>query len=346
MLTLEQINQIEQIIGYVFKNKYLLQQAFIRKSYSSENGGQDNEVIELIGDNALGLAVVRIMMKKFGMITEDEERSPRYFQTKYGEGKFTDIKKDLVNKKALSKAMDSLGFHNYLIMGKGDIKQKRQNDRSVKEDLFEAIIGAVTLDCDWDMDVITCVVKNMIDFDAHFNNDLDKNQNYVGAVQEFYQANRMGLPSYQYMSGFDCAIGESTKNTYNRGEGPVKCQLVSGNIHYNGYGYSNAEAKEKCAECFLCGLINNNTYALELIIAAIGEPDENEAIRQLNELSQKKLISKPIYTFEQEYDDSNNIQWKCTCLVEECRRRYSNYASSKKEAQRLSAYDALLDLTE
>lgn len=112
-------SKIEQTIGYTFENKDLLQQAFVRKSYSEEHGGQNNEVLEFIGDKALDFAVVRIMMEQFGIITEDKEwsefklRNPKHFQTRYGEGKFTDIKQDLVKKQALSKAMDSLGFQNY-----------------------------------------------------------------------------------------------------------------------------------------------------------------------------------------------------------------------------------------
>ena len=67
--------KIEKTIGYEFKNKDLLQQAFVRKSYSEEHGGQNNEVLEFIGDKALDFAVVRIMMERFEIITEDKEWS-------------------------------------------------------------------------------------------------------------------------------------------------------------------------------------------------------------------------------------------------------------------------------
>lgn len=199
-----ELGKIKHTIGYEFENKDLLQQAFVRKSYSAEHGGQNNEVLEFIGDKTLDLAVIRIMMERFGTITEDKDynefklRNPKYFQTKYGEGKFTDIKQDLVKKKALSKSMDALGFHQYLIMGQGDIKQNRQNDTSVKEDLFEAIVGAVAIDSDWNFDNITEVVENMIDFDAYFENDFEDSQNYVGLVQEWFQSNEEELPHYQF----------------------------------------------------------------------------------------------------------------------------------------------------
>ena len=42
---------IQSQIGYYFNNLDLLQQAFTRRSYSEENGGENNEVLEFIGDN-------------------------------------------------------------------------------------------------------------------------------------------------------------------------------------------------------------------------------------------------------------------------------------------------------
>ena len=48
---------IENQIDYKFKNRDLLQQAFVRRSYSVENGGANNEVLEFIGDKALDFVV-------------------------------------------------------------------------------------------------------------------------------------------------------------------------------------------------------------------------------------------------------------------------------------------------
>lgn len=67
------LESIQNTIGYEFNNTDILQQAFVRRSYSEEYGGQNNEVLEFIGDKALDLAVIRIMMDEFGQITEDKE---------------------------------------------------------------------------------------------------------------------------------------------------------------------------------------------------------------------------------------------------------------------------------
>ena len=57
------LKEIQDRIEYRFRNQDLLLQAFTRRSYSEENGGSDNEILEFIGDRALDLAVTRILMR-------------------------------------------------------------------------------------------------------------------------------------------------------------------------------------------------------------------------------------------------------------------------------------------
>ena len=85
-------------------------------------------------------------------------------------------------------------------------------------------------------------------------------------------------------------------------------------------------------------------YIINIYKEAVGEAEEYESLRQINELVQKGLISKPKYAFEQEYDKDGNPIWTCTCSVEEVEESFVNTANSKKEAQRESAYEMLLYL--
>jgi ribonuclease-3 len=65
---------IQNRIGYEFKNLDLLQQAFVRRSYSQENGGENNEVLEFIGDKVLDLFVVKFLIEKYGcMLSEYDD---------------------------------------------------------------------------------------------------------------------------------------------------------------------------------------------------------------------------------------------------------------------------------
>ena len=57
---------IQDQIGYYFQNTDLLQQAFVRRSYAKEYGGEDNEILEFIGDTVLNLIVVKLLTEKYG----------------------------------------------------------------------------------------------------------------------------------------------------------------------------------------------------------------------------------------------------------------------------------------
>ncbi len=128
---------IQDQIGYVFANTDLLQQAFIRKSYSNEHGGQNNEVLEFIGDKVLDYVVVKLLCKKHGRIVLDSDF--KVYENDYSEGKLTEMKAKLVQKTNLAYRIRMLDLEQFLIMGGSDSKNNAQNEDSVQEDLFEAI---------------------------------------------------------------------------------------------------------------------------------------------------------------------------------------------------------------
>ena len=323
------VEKVCDTIGYRFSNQDLLLQAFTRRSYSEEMGGQNNEVLEFIGDKALDLAVIRILIEKFGMITEDKEycelklRNPKWFKTRRPEGAFTDIKKDLVEKKALARSKRELGFHKALIMGQGDIKSHVEEQDSVQEDLFEAIIGAVAVDCDWDMNTITDVVSNMINFDAYFNNE-GPETNYVGLLQEWCQNNGMDTPTYEYSFNGKCTIAELT------------LEVDGDTLNDIGAGDNNAEARMECA-LNMWDRLWEEGYIKSKYESAVGEPIREDALRQVNELVQKGIIEKPEYEFEEEHDEDGTF-WNCLLKSEEDPDPEWQFGDTKKEAQREAAY--------
>lgn len=336
-------HKIENAIGYHFQNEALIQQAFTRRSFSEENGGQNNEVLEFVGDKALDLAVIKILTDRFGTTTDDKRwkefklRSPKYFATKTKEGIFTDIKKDLVQKRSLAQAIDNLGFHLMFFIGEGDFKNDIYHQDSVKEDLFEAIIGAVTIDCDYDIETIVSVVETMIDFDEYFTNWSENNINYVGMLQEWLQNNESGVPAYRY------------EKAYYYGDDKYYCTvsltLPNGDEEsWRGEGESKSKARMDAAMNAYLDLEENGWIVSEYE-EEVGEPDENESLRQVNELVQKKLISKPNYEFTQGKDEYGDSYWTCKCTVKEIDDYYfTGEAYSKRDAQRQAAYYMLKHL--
>lgn len=168
--TNEIISNIEEKIGYRFSDKDTLVQAFVRSSYQRHTS---NEILEFFGDTALGLVIVKKMAESYTYNEYDPEWLRRINQksddkelnsilSDYNEGEMTEIKKTLVSTGALSAAIGELGLSDYLVMSNGDVKVGVDREPSVREDLFEAIVGAVALDSGWSIERLTEVVDRML----------------------------------------------------------------------------------------------------------------------------------------------------------------------------------------
>ena len=131
---------IENQIDYKFKNRDLLQQAFVRRSYSVENGGANNEVLEFIGDKALDFVVVQLLTEEYGYMASECDDFNRdecnEFYSECDEGELTEIKSKLVQRKNLAERIDMLGFADFLIMGKSDINGHAEEKDAVKEGII------------------------------------------------------------------------------------------------------------------------------------------------------------------------------------------------------------------
>ena len=331
--------RIQKKIGYKFSNKDLLFQAFIRRSFSNEHDCENNEVLEFIGDKALDLAVIRIMIEKYGKISEGSISKEfklsdcNFFKSKYDEGKFTDIKKDLVEGQSLAKSMDSLGLMDEVIMGRGEEKQKARDEGSVKEQVFEAILGAVALDCNWDMDQITEVAKNMIDFEDYFENKEKDMIGYVGKLEEWSRRNGNGVPEYKYSPFTD-----DDEKLY---QCDIKIQGVEEICL--GVGYDKLEAKREGAKEFYlsliqCGVITNK------YIDAVGDVDADRSIAQINELVQKGMLKKPDYEYIQGNDEDDENIWICTMHLHDLKKSITCKGKTKTEAKKCCTYMVLLYL--
>lgn len=324
------IKTIEETIDYSFENWHLLQQAFIRKSFSKENGGENNEVLEFIGDKVLDLIVVQVLDNEYGSITDGEWEE---YHSEKNEGKLTEIKKHLVDKTMLAHRIDLLDLGKYLLMGKGDIKNNIQDEPSVKEDLFEAIIGAVAIDSSYDMDKLYEVVTTMLDPLRYIQNGFDMDViNYIQEVQHWNQVYDGNIPRYEYSESND---------------GGYMCTIYISNPERSGYttyfvadGLSKGEARMNAAEYAYDYLYENDyLYDEDDYTEIVGEPDEDNAVSQLNILSTKGYFSTPDYEFEETYDEDGNPEWKCILTIDEYDYEIHNTASSKKEAKKLCAYE-------
>ena len=339
---------IQDQIGYNFHNEDLLQQAFVRRSYSKENGGEDNEVLEFIGDKVLDLIVIKLLAEKYGcFISDNKDFDPNEefdeFECSKNEAELTELKKKLVQKKTLADRITVLDLGNFLIMGKGDIQNNINEEISVKEDLFEAIIGAVALDSNWDMEALQDVVQIMLDPDSYFNEDIK--DNYVQFIQE-WTLKKYGMVPWYHFEKASQAVWyfpfDGISSPYN-GNPELKhtCLLKLGklDIIFRSFGTSKNESRKAVCALAYKELERNNM--LLSISDEIPNPNINDAINQLEILARRGYFSIPLYEFEQEYDNNGNPIWKCTCHITEITTYFCAKSSSKKQAKKQAAYQML-----
>lgn len=357
---------IENQIDYKFKNRDLLRQAFVRSSYAAENGGADNEILEFIGDKVLDMIVVQLLTEEYGYMAADcddfEQGEWNEFYSECDEGELTDIKKSLVQRKNLAERIDMLGFADFLIMGKSDIKNHVEEKASVKEDLFEAIIGAVALDCGWDMTVLRPVVEQLLEPDLS-----EEDENYIQLVQEWSLRKYGVLPLY-HVEKYNPCDWYSVKYLYNQpyrsspqnlymqssgGRNPrFQAYLKIGDFEFRipgfvdkrkvilGFGDTQKEAREDAARLAYECLKSNNL--LFTIRDEIDNPNMQDAISQLEILARRGYFEIPRYSFKERHDRDGNPVWHCRCVIGDIDETAVAESSVKKNAKKNAAYKMLM----
>lgn len=146
-------------LGYNFKNRELLEQAFTRRSYTEENpNSPHNEILELYGDSIVNQFVTKHIAQKTSKLSSTHT-------SQLTEGEFTELRKKFIGTKYLSKRIKTNNWHQHLQVSVGDEKQEVIQQESVQEALLEAIIGAIAVDSNWDMIILEKAVNNLLDLD-------------------------------------------------------------------------------------------------------------------------------------------------------------------------------------
>lgn len=116
-----------------YRNKDLIDQAFVHSSYVNEHKTDygDNERLEFMGD-----AVLQVY---------SAERLYR-IDPPLPEGLMSTRRANLVSEKALSQVVRENGLNEFLKLGAGEEKTGGRDRDSIIADMFEAFIGAVYLD--------------------------------------------------------------------------------------------------------------------------------------------------------------------------------------------------------
>ncbi|MDR1138410.1 MAG: hypothetical protein LBK70_00850 [Clostridiales bacterium] len=218
-----QIKAVESIIGYEFDNKALLVQAYTLRSYAEEHGGECNEVLEWIGDSFVYRFVTEMAFENYlevcceGLVSE------------HSEGWLSKWRQKFIGTKYLASRVDELGLakKSYFAMGKGDTSADIYSRLHIKENLLEALIGAIAVDCERDEKIIYNCLQVLLGFDNdeenlsgnHIDNpNIGGAGSYIAKVQEFFAKHE----HFVFSSWSDChpqsfmdsgLVGSSNKRT-------------------------------------------------------------------------------------------------------------------------------------
>ncbi|XOB42468.1 MAG: ribonuclease III [Candidatus Nealsonbacteria bacterium] len=135
---MKDISILEKKLNLDFKDKNLLTQAFVHRSYLNENLDfhlHHNERLEFLGDAVLELVVTEDLYQNY---------------PKKPEGELTNWRAALVNSKMLSKIAQELKFGDFVLLSKGQSKEFGKARKYILANVFEAIIGAIYLDIGYD----------------------------------------------------------------------------------------------------------------------------------------------------------------------------------------------------
>ena len=217
------IKDLEESIGYRFRNISLLQNALTHSSYANErwhNSLASNERLEFLGDSILGMLVAEYLYRNF------PDRP---------EGELTRMRADMVCEKTLAAVANRIELGRHLQLGHGEEQSGGRTRDSILADAVESVIAASFLD--GGMEAALSFIQKFILVQVPVTKM--HNLDYKTALQELVQQKKNQVLSY-------ALIGES-------GPDHDKQFLVevslNGTVVGKGSGRSKKRAEQDAARC-------------------------------------------------------------------------------------------------
>jgi ribonuclease-3 len=179
------LEDLQRRIGHTFRDRNLLLNALMHRSYVNENHHlqlTDNERLEFLGDAALDLAISHLLIERF---------------PHYNEGKLSRLRAGIVNEKQLASMAEEIGLGAALHLGKGEELSGGRKKPSLLANAFEALLAAVYLD--GGLQVLIKMVE--FQFCRFFSEEEDLPQaldkDYKTRLQEIIQSREKTVPHYR-----------------------------------------------------------------------------------------------------------------------------------------------------
>ena len=218
------VQEIQEIIGYRFDSKELLDRALTHRSAT----GANNERLEFLGGSVLGLLVAAELFRRFPGCDE---------------GSLTRSRARLVRQETLAAVARRIGLGGLVALGEGAARSGGADRSSILADVMEAVIGAVYLD--GGLESAGAVVERLLREEWKSIDPANLVKDPKTELQELLQ--KLGRPLPRYL------VTETSGAPHER-EFVVECVLDEPPNSFLGKGGSHQKAEQNAAELALHSL--------------------------------------------------------------------------------------------
>lgn len=208
------MEELEQKLGYQFRDRALLSEALNHSSYANEHralGEQSNERLEFLGDSVLGFVTAEFLFELHRDLPE---------------GDLTRQRAALVCEQSLYEVAKMLDLGKYLKLGKGENAGGGRTRPSILADATEAVFAAVYLD--GGIEAASALIHRVL-LDKEGEHAEELMQDYKTALQELVQRKSGQALSYRM-------VGES---------GPDHNKTFTAEVWLNGEGVGTGSGHSK-----------------------------------------------------------------------------------------------------
>ncbi len=216
-----ELSELEEKIGYRFKNRGYLRHALTHSSFSGGRNSECNERLEFLGDAVLQLAVSRYLFTNMKNVPE---------------GELTKLRASIVCENSLYSFAKRIDLGKYILLGKGEELTGGRDRKSILSDAFEAMIAAVYLD-GGEEESSKMILSFVPGIDALKSGKV-RLGDYKTILQEIIQQNPEEHISYE-VEEFDGAHNQKTFKA---------SVMLNGQSIGNGSGQSKKEAEQAAAK--------------------------------------------------------------------------------------------------
>ncbi len=211
----QNVEVLQENIGYFFQDITLLQEALTHKSYANEMqlvNSFGNERLEFLGDAVLELAITELIMNRF----QD-----------FSEGRLSKMRAAIVNTHELAAISARLGLGEFILLSKGESDNMGREKKSILANVYEAVIAAVYRDGGFEC-AFGMIEKH---FSGHIDEVSEKGyfKDYKSRLQEYAQKKFNAVPQYAILTE----------------EGPDHVKHFVSQVSINGVVYETGEGRNK-----------------------------------------------------------------------------------------------------